>query len=75
MENRRCQTRYGRVSSALHLLWCINNNLDQFKLRVMRTGAVYIVAAVAYNLVNGITGHFSLGPNGFMAIGGYAMAL
>jgi len=56
-------------------LWWANTHLGQFPLRVMRTGAVYIVAAVAYNLVNGITGQFSLGPNGFMALGGYTVAL
>jgi branched-chain amino acid transport system permease protein len=33
------------------------------------------VAASAYNLINGITGQFSLGPNAFMAIGGYTVAL
>lgn len=57
------------------VLWWADTHLDQFILRVMRTGAVYIVAAVAYNLINGITGQFSLGPNGFMALGGYTVAL
>jgi len=52
-----------------------DTRLDDFTLRVMRTGAVYIVAAVSYNLINGITGQFSLGPNGFMALGGYTVAL
>ena len=49
--------------------------LDDFTLRILRTGAVYIIAAVSYNLINGITGQFSLGPNGFMALGGYTVAL
>jgi len=77
MENRRLSNLLTVVSVGVLFvfLWWANNNLDQFALRIMRTGAVYIVAAVAYNLVNGITGQFSLGPNGFMAIGGYAMAL
>lgn len=58
----------------LALRWA-DTRLDDFTLRVMRTGAVYIVAAVSYNLINGITGQFSLGPNGFMALGGYTVAL
>ncbi len=41
----------------------------------MNTACIYVVAAVAYNLINGITGQFSLGPNGFMAIGGYTVAI
>lgn len=56
-------------------LWWANTRLDQFTLRVLRTGGVYIVAAVAYNLINGVTGQFSLGPNGFMALGGYVVGL
>jgi branched-chain amino acid transport system permease protein len=58
----------------LALRWA-NTRLDDFTLRILRTGAVYIVAAVSYNLINGITGQFSLGPNGFMALGGYVVAL
>ena len=55
--------------------WWANTHLGDFPLRVVRTGALYVVAAVGYNLVNGITGQFSLGPNGFMALGGYTTAL
>ena len=58
----------------LTLRWA-DTRLDDFTLRILRTGAVYIVAAVSYNLINGITGQFSLGPNGFMALGGYTVAL
>jgi branched-chain amino acid transport system permease protein len=58
----------------LALRWA-DTRLDDFTLRILRTGAVYIVAAVSYNLINGITGQFSLGPNGFMALGGYTVAL
>ncbi|MEW6230417.1 MAG: branched-chain amino acid ABC transporter permease, partial [Bacillota bacterium] len=57
------------------ILWWANTHLDEYKLRILRTGAIYIIAAVSYNLVNGITGQFSLGPNGFMALGGYTTAL
>src|SRR5712671_3500829 len=36
---------------------------------------VAIILAVSLNLVNGLTGQFSIGHAGFMAIGGYVTAL
>ncbi|MGE5586103.1 MAG: branched-chain amino acid ABC transporter permease [Bacillota bacterium] len=63
------------IGVLLLVLWWADRRLGEFPLRVARTGAIYVVAAVAYNLVNGITGQFSLGPNGFMALGGYTTAL
>jgi|UniRef100_A0A7V3YH74 branched-chain amino acid transport system permease protein len=49
--------------------------LNAYLVRILNTACIYVVAAVAYNLVNGVTGQFSLGPNAFMAIGGYTVAL
>lgn len=43
--------------------------------RVANLAFIYVVAAVGYNLVNGVAGQFSLGPNGFMAIGGFLTTL
>ena len=37
--------------------------------------AIFIILAVSYNLINGVTGQFSLEPNGFVAIGAYVTAL
>lgn len=37
--------------------------------------AIFIMLAVSYNLINGIAGQFSLGPNAFLAIGAYTSAL
>ncbi|WP_026137190.1 ABC transporter permease subunit [Candidatus Caldatribacterium saccharofermentans] len=50
-------------------------HLNAYLVRILNTACIYVVAAVAYNLVNGVTGQFSLGPNAFMAIGGYTVAL
>ncbi|HEY8531149.1 MAG TPA: branched-chain amino acid ABC transporter permease [Limnochorda sp.] len=50
-------------------------SLNPYYQRVLNTAFVYVVAAVGYNLINGITGQFSLGPNAFMALGGYTTAL
>lgn len=49
--------------------------LNAYLVRILNTACIYVVAAVAYNLINGVTGQFSLGPNAFMAIGGYTVAL
>lgn len=49
--------------------------LNAYLIRIFNTACIYVVAAVAYNLINGVTGQFSLGPNAFMAIGGYTVAL
>ncbi|NLS44836.1 MAG: branched-chain amino acid ABC transporter permease [Firmicutes bacterium] len=57
------------------LVWVSDKFLDEYTMRVIRTGLIYIIAAISYNLINGIAGQFSLGPNGFMALGGYMVAL
>lgn len=36
---------------------------------------IFIILAVSYNLINGVTGQFSLEPNGFVAVGAYVAAL
>ncbi|NLJ49670.1 MAG: branched-chain amino acid ABC transporter permease, partial [Candidatus Atribacteria bacterium] len=56
-------------------LWLAQNYLNAYIIRILNTAFIYVIAAVAYNLVNGISGQFSLGPNGFMALGGYTVAL
>ncbi len=42
--------------------------------RVLVLMCVFIIATVSMNLINGITGQFSLGHAGFMAVGGYTAA-
>lgn len=37
--------------------------------------AIFIILAISYNLINGVTGQFSLEPNGFVAVGAYVAAL
>lgn len=56
-------------------VWWAQNHLNAYLVRIFNTACIYVVAATAYNLINGMTGQFSLGPNGFMAIGGYTVAL
>lgn len=44
-------------------------------ITVLKKTAVYALAAVSMNLVNGFTGLFSLGQAGFMLIGAYTYAI
>jgi branched-chain amino acid transport system permease protein len=59
-------------AGGLHLLdgrdWWAANYLVLVEINV------FIIAAVSLNLINGITGQFSLGHAGFMAVGGYIAA-
>ncbi len=67
------------AAAILGALWLLDRVLgsrlnaysyEQFVLM----GAVAAIAAASLNLVNGITGQFSLGHAGFMAVGGYTAA-
>jgi len=49
--------------------------LNPYWMRILNVGAVFSILAVSLNLVYGITGQFSLGHAGFMAIGAYVSAL
>lgn len=42
---------------------------------ILRFMGINIILAVSLNLINGITGQFSLGHAGFMAVGAYVSAL
>lgn len=42
---------------------------------IMSKIAMFIIAAVSLNLINGICGQFSIGHAGFMAVGAYASAI
>ena len=56
-------------------IWWADANLDRFIWRVLNFGAIYALAAVGYTMINGVTGQFSLGPHGFMLLGGYLTTL
>jgi branched-chain amino acid transport system permease protein len=45
--------------------------VDGYWVNVLRRMGVFVIAAVSLNIVNGITGQFSMGHAGFMAIGSY----
>ncbi len=49
--------------------------LDDYKLRILNLCGIYITLGLSMNLINGLTGLFSLGHAGFMAVGAYTVAI
>jgi branched-chain amino acid transport system permease protein len=56
-------------------IWYADTHFDDYTIRILNNIAIFIVLAVSYNLINGVTGQFSLAPNAFLAIGAYTSAL
>ncbi len=52
-----------------------NQTLDSYTLSILNNIGIFAILALSYNLINGVTGQFSLEPNGFVAIGAYMTAL
>ncbi|AFJ46942.1 branched-chain amino acid ABC transporter permease [Shimwellia blattae] len=59
----------------LGLLLAINTLFNDYVIRVASTVFVFMILAVSYNLINGVTGQLSLEPNGFVAIGAYVTGI
>jgi branched-chain amino acid transport system permease protein len=59
----------------LAFLWYADNYLGDYSVRILNNIAIFTMLAVSYNVINGVTGQFSLGPNAFLAIGAYTSAL
>lgn len=49
-------------------------SVNPYYVTVMYAAGFNIIMAVSLNVINGFTGHFSLGHAGFMAVGAYASA-
>ena len=65
----------GIIITAIWFTWFAQNTLDEYTVRIINNVAIFIILAVSYNLINGVTGQFSLEPNGFVAIGAYVVAI
>ena len=63
------------IITAIWFTWFAQNTFDEYTVRIINNVAIFIILAVSYNLINGITGQFSLEPNGFVAIGAYVTAI
>ena len=49
-------------------------SISPYLLQVINLAGINVILAVSLNLINGITGQFSIGHAGFMAIGAYVSA-
>jgi branched-chain amino acid transport system permease protein len=63
------------IMGIVGFLFIAQNNFNDYTIRILNNIAIFIVLAASYNLINGVTGQFSLEPNGFVAIGAYVTAL
>lgn len=61
--------------AALGLAFWGQQNWNNYAIRLLSYAGLYVTLVVSLNLVNGITGIFSLGHVAFMAIGAYSSAL
>nr|MBS9778787.1 branched-chain amino acid ABC transporter permease [Campylobacteraceae bacterium] len=60
---------------AIGFIFVADNMFEEYTVHIINNIAIFIILAVSYNLINGVTGQFSLEPNGFVAIGAYVAAL
>lgn len=60
---------------AAALAWLMPARGDSYIAYVAGLAGINVILAVSLNLINGVTGQFSLGHAGFMAVGGYVAAL
>lgn len=65
----------GSVLAVLGIIYLARQFADEYQIRILNMVAIYITLAVSYNLINGITGQFSLEPNAFVALGAYTSSL
>jgi len=63
------------IVTAIWFTWFAQNTFDEYTIRIINNVAIFIILAVSYNLINGVTGQFSLEPNGFVAIGAYVTSI
>ncbi|MBI4041273.1 MAG: branched-chain amino acid ABC transporter permease [Deltaproteobacteria bacterium] len=54
--------------------WIISKTLNPYLFMILMYCGINIILGVSLNIINGLTGQFSIGHAGFMAIGGYVSA-
>jgi branched-chain amino acid transport system permease protein len=63
------------VGALFAFVWWAPNNFDGYKVRIINLIAINAILGLSLNLIYGMTGMFSLGHAGFMAVGAYVSAL
>jgi branched-chain amino acid transport system permease protein len=61
----------GLIAAAWPLSRLFDDRLDPYYLDLLVRIGIAVILAVSLNLINGVTGQFSLGHAAFMAVGGY----
>src|SRR5947209_18659895 len=71
---KRLLLRFGGFAAAFILILglnVVNGNLLNSVQDMLILCGIYVILAVSLNIVNGLTGQFSIGHAGFMAVGAY----
>jgi len=63
------------IIAAIWFTWFAQVAFDEYTVRIINNVAIFVILAVSYNLINGVTGQLSLEPNGFVAVGAYVTAI
>lgn len=63
------------MAAGTALLTLIGLTVNEYILSIVNFVGIYAILAISLNITNGLTGLFSLGHPGFMAIGGYVTAI
>jgi branched-chain amino acid transport system permease protein len=63
------------IAAVIAFIIFAQNTIEPYDLRIINNIAIFLILALSYNLINGVTGQFSLEPNGFIAIGAYFTAI
>lgn len=63
------------ILGCLALDGIINNNLNEYVVRLIILAGLYVTLAVSLNLINGITGQFSIGHAAFYMVGAYSAGI
>jgi branched-chain amino acid transport system permease protein len=70
--------RLGTIAGFLIVLFVLSKimgaNVDPYYFQLIILSGIYITLAVSLNLINGVTGQFSIGHAGFYAVGAYVGA-
>lgn len=66
---------WASLGMLIAFLWYADTYFSEYNIRILNNIAIFIILAVSYNLINGVTGQFSLEPNAFLAIGAYTSAI
>lgn len=65
----------GLLIASVLFLMLLQGLFNDYVLRIICNIFIFMILAVSYNLINGVTGQLSLEPNGFVAVGAYVTAI